>query len=368
MKIVHILDNLERGGAQTVLRSLVAGLARRGYEQHLVVLNEKHDPDVVAAMQAAGATVEIIGRPQLYAGIGFWRLIRLLRRRAPDWVHTILPWGDLIGRSCARQAGVRRIVSTVTARYADKPRWQLALDRATIGWAQRVVFVSAEIVPFSQAREGVRPEQVLCIPNGVEWDETDRTAAAAALRQRHGRGARRVAGMVARLHPQKAHGDLLRAYQAVRTDFPDTVLWLVGDGPERPRLEALTRQLGLAEHVVFAGDRADPLDWIAAMDLFVHPTYFEGLPLAVLEAMAAARPVIASAVDGLKGLIENNLHGWLTPPGDVPALAAAMRAALARPDVAARMAAAGAARVRAEFGADRMVRGYAALFEAAPGI
>ena len=168
MKIVHVLDNLERGGAQTVLRSLVAGLSRRGHEQHLVVLNENYEPGVVADMQAAGAAVTIIGRPRLYAGIGFWQLTRLLRRLEPDWVHTLLPWGDLIGRTCARQAGLRRIISTVTARYADKPRWQLALDRATIGWAERVVFQSAEIIPFSQAREGVRPEQVRCIPNGVE--------------------------------------------------------------------------------------------------------------------------------------------------------------------------------------------------------
>ena len=346
----------------------MAGLARRGHEQHIVALNEKYDSDVVAAMQSAGATVEIIGRPRLYAGIGFWHLTRLLRRRAPDWVHTFLPWGDLIGRTCARQAGVRHILTTVTARYADKPRWQLALDRATIGWAQRVVFVSAEIVPFSMAREGVRPEQVLCIPNGVEWDETDRTAAAAALRRQHARGAQRVVGMVARLHPQKAQGDLLRAFQTIHAEFPDTVLWFVGGGPERARLEALTRQLGLAEHVVFAGDRPEALDWFAALDVFAHPTYFEGLPLAVLEAMAAARPVIATAVDGLRGLIEPGVHGWLAPPGDVPALTTALREALSQPERAARLGRAGAARVRADFNADRMVQAYAALFEAPDNI
>lgn len=367
MKIVHVLDNLERGGAQTVLRSLVAGLSRRGHEQHLVVLNENYEPGVVADMQAAGAAVTIIGRPRLYAGIGFWQLTRLLRRLEPDWVHTLLPWGDLIGRTCARQAGLRRIISTVTARYADKPRWQLALDRATIGWAERVVFQSAEIIPFSQAREGVRPEQVRCIPNGVEWDETDRSGPAAALRRQHGRGARQVVGMVARLHPQKAHADLLRAYRAAREEFPDTALWLIGDGPERRRLEALARRLGLEDHVVFAGDRADALDWVAALDVFAHPTCFEGLPLAVLEAMAAARPVIATGVDGLRGLIESGIHGWLVPPGDVSALAAALREALGRPERAAQMGRAGAARVRAEFGAERMVQAYAALFEGRGG-
>ena len=363
MNIVHILDNLERGGAQKVLRCLVAGLARRGYAQHVVVLNGKFNPGVVADVRNAGATVEIIGRPQLYALVGFRRLTRLLRRHAPDWVHTLLPWGDLIGRTCARQAGVRRIVSTVTARYVDKPRWQLALDRATIGWARTVVFKSAELIPFSMAREGVRAEQVVCIPNGVEVDETDRAAAAAALRQLHGRGARRVLGMVARLHPQKAHGDLLRAYRDVRADFPDTVLWLVGDGPERSRLEALTRRLNLTDHVVFAGDRSDALDWVAALDLFVHPTYYEGMSNAVLEAMAAARPVVATSVDGLRDVIASGVHGWLVPPGDVPALAAAMREALGQPERASRMGCAAAARLRAEFGMERLVQAYAALFE-----
>ena len=363
MNVVHVLDNLDRGGAQKTLRFLVAGLARRGYEQHVVALNEKYHPEVVANLRKAGATVEIIGRPQLYAGVGFWRLVRLLRRRSPDWVHTLLPWGDLVGRACARRAGIRRIASTVTARYLDKPRWQLALDRATIGWARKVVFKSAETMPFSMEREGVRAEQAVCISNGVEWDDADRSAAAAALRERHGGGARQVLGMVARLHPQKAHGDLLRAYREVRNEFPDTVLWLVGDGPERRKLEALARRLGLADRVVFAGDRSDVPDWLAALDLFVHPTYYEGMSNAVLEALAAARPVVATAVDGLRDVVEPGVHGWLVPPGDVPALAAAMKEALGQPERAAGMGRAAAARVRAEFGMERLVRAYAALFE-----
>jgi glycosyltransferase involved in cell wall biosynthesis len=362
MNIVHILDNLDRGGAQTVLRSLVAGLSARGHRQHIVCLSGKLNVQVVDSMRQAGASVEIIGRPRLYALIGLWRIVRELRRRRPDLVHTELPWGDLIGRAAARIAGTRPIVSTVTARYVDKPRLQLMLDRATIGWADRVVFQSAEIVPFSIAHEGVRPDQVRCIPNGVEPDGRDRSAAAAALRREHAAGVRTIIGMVARLHRQKAHADLVAAFARIAAASPDCALWLVGDGPERARLTSQVERLGLERRVCFAGDRNDVRDWIAAMDIFVHPTFFEGLPLAVLEAMSAAKPVIATGVDGLRTLITPGIDGWLVAPGDVDALAAAIRHVMQHPEEATRVARAGAERVTREFAAERVTQAYDELF------
>ncbi len=361
MNVVHILDNLDRGGAQTMLRSVVAGLSTRGYRQHIVCLNGTYNEQVVASMRAAGASVEIIGRPRLFALVGFWHLVRELRRRKPDLVHTELPWGDLIGRTAARIAGIGPIVSTVTARYETKPRIQLYFDRMTAPWADRVAFQSQEIVEFSLAHEGIRHEQVCCIPNGVDPDAVDRTAVAAELRRQHGGSARTIIGMVARLHAQKAHADLLNAFAKVAS--ADLRLWLIGDGPERGRLEALAQRLGLRERVFFAGDQDNARDWIAAIDIFAHPTYFEGLPLAVLEAMAAAKPVIATSVDGLRGLIESGAHGWLVPPHDIEALAGAIRYLADNPAQAARAARAGAERVRAEFSAERVVRDYDALFK-----
>jgi len=362
MNIVHILDNLDRGGAQTMLRSVVAGLSARRYRQHIICLSGKRNEQVVEAMRCAGASVEIIGRPRLYALEGIWHIVCELRRRQPDLVHTELPWGDLIGRTAARLAGIRPIVSTVTARYIDKPRLQFVLDRLTASWADRVAFQSAEIVPFSIAHEGVRPDQVRCIPNGVDLDNCDRTAAAASLRRQYGGDAHTIIGMVARLHAQKAHGDLLKAF-AKLASTDDIRLWLIGDGPERDNLTAQARQLGIADRVLFAGDRGDVRDWIAAMDVFVHPTYFEGLPLSVLEAMAAGKPVITSPVDGLRGLIASGVHGWLVAPGDIDALAAAIRHVVDHPDDAARVARAGAERVISQFSAERVVDAYDDLFK-----
>ena len=362
MKIVHILDNLDRGGAQTMLRSVVAGLTARGHDQHIICLNEIFNDEVVAAMRAAGASVEIIGRPRLYGLIGLWHIVSELRRRQPDLVHTELPWGDLIGRAAARLAGIAPIVSTVTARYADKPQLQLWFDRKTAPWADRVAFQSAEIVSFSLEHEGIRPEQVQVIPNGVDADERDRSVAAAALRLDYVGGAATVLGMVARLHPQKAHPDLLEAFARLSGEPRDTRLWLIGDGPDRAQLVEQTRSLGIADRVVFAGDRGDVRDWIAAMDIFVHPTLFEGLPLAVLEAMAMGKPVITSPIDGLRSLITSGVDGWLVPPGNPAALAEIIDHVVAHPQERARVAAAGKARALSQYGSDRVVDAYETLF------
>lgn len=363
MNIVHILDNLDRGGAQTMLRSVVAGLTKRGHRQHIICLNDIFNQDVVAAMRAAGASVEIIGRRRLYGLIGIWHIVSELRRRQPDLVHTELPWGDLIGRAAARVANIAPIVSTVTARYVDKPRLQLWIDRKTAPWADRVAFQSAEIVPFSLQHEGVRPEQVQVIPNGVEADDRDRSEAAAALRRVYGGGATTILGMVARLHPQKAHPDLLTAF--ARLASSDLRLWLIGDGPDRTRLVEQATALEIQDRVVFVGDRGDVRDWIAAMDIFVHPTHFEGLPLAVLEAMVMCKPVITSPIDGLRGLITSGVHGWLVPPGDPDALAETISHVIAHPEDAARVAQAGAVRALSQFGSDRVVDAYEALFKSA---
>lgn len=362
MNLVHIVDNLAVGGAQAMLRVLVAGLAARGYRQHVICLNEVLSTQVVQSVRDAGATVEVIGRPLLYSTVGFWSIVAALRRRRPGIVHTMMPWGDLVGRAAARVAGARPVVSTVTARYVDKPRIQLLLDRATAGWADRVAFQSSEIVPFSIEHEGVRPDQVCCIPNGVEWDDVDRSEPAARLRKEFGGGAATIVGMVARLHAQKAHADVIEALVRMGPEAEDVRLWFVGDGPERARLAALATRRGLRDRIVFAGERHDVRDWIAAMDLFVHPTHFEGLPVAVLEAMAESRPVVASDVDGLRELIVPGVHGWLVPPGDVDALADAIRAALGDRERTARVARAGAERVKSEFTAARVVASYDALF------
>jgi glycosyltransferase involved in cell wall biosynthesis len=149
----------------------------------------------------------------------------------------------------------------------------------------------------------------------------------------------------ARLHPQKGHAYLLTAAAQVR----DATFILAGDGPLRADLEGRARELGIAERCVFLGHRSDVPDLLAAADLFVLPSLFEGLPLSVLEAMAAQRPVVATAIGGTDEAVTHELTGLLVPPRDPAALASAIRRIRSDPALAHRLAAAGRDRVEREF-------------------
>jgi hypothetical protein len=164
---------------------------------------------------------------------------------------------------------------------------------------------------------------------------------------------------VARLDKQKGLNYLLEAAALI----PEAMFVLAGEGPERPALEAHTRALSLNNRVVFLGYRADIDDLLASCDLFVLPSLFEGLPLSVLEAMAAGKPVVATAIGGTDETIIHGETGLLVPPADPFALAGAIRTALADPSLSRRLGAAGRARVHQQFSAESMVRRITEIYD-----
>jgi glycosyltransferase involved in cell wall biosynthesis len=163
----------------------------------------------------------------------------------------------------------------------------------------------------------------------------------------------------ARLDPQKGHADLL----AAAVQVPGALFALAGDGPQRASLEALAARLGIADRVRFLGTRDDIPDLLAACDVFALPSLYEGSSLAVLEAMAARRAVIASAIGGTDELIEDGRDGFLVPPGDPEALAAALARLLNDAELRARLAANARERVEREFSRERMAARVGAAYE-----
>lgn len=145
-------------------------------------------------------------------------------------------------------------------------------------------------------------------------------------------------GIVGVLIPRKGHALLLRAMAQVAPDFPDVRLWIVGDGPERTHLEEQAHQLNLAGRVLFLGQRPDVADLLAQMDVFVLPSFVEGLPTVVLESMACGTPVVISQIAGNTELVEDGITGWLVPPGDAAALAQTLRRVLSEPQSRRRVA------------------------------
>jgi glycosyltransferase involved in cell wall biosynthesis len=310
IRIAYVIDSLRRHGTQKSLVSIVSGLAERGYEQRVYVLNDVVVADIVQSLTSVGARVTVVGKAQLVALVGLLRLVADFRSWQPLIVQTFLPFGDVIGRTLARMANVPIIVSSIRNRNLGKRSWQLLLDRMTIRWADRVIFNSKHVVPFSMAREGVHPKQVAHVPNGVEIYGLRPSSGTARIRCELGIGTTtRVIGTVGRLYPHKGHRHLLSAFAQVLADGADAVLLMIGEGPLRADLEAQAMQLGVAGKTRFLGERADIPDLLACMDIYVHASLWEGMPNAVMEAMAAGKPVVATGVDGTTELITDGETG-----------------------------------------------------------
>jgi glycosyltransferase involved in cell wall biosynthesis len=210
---------------------------------------------------------------------------------------------------------------------------------------------------FAIREEGAQSDRIHVIPNGVDIETFCHPISQKLLRERLALPiSGRLIGTVGRLTRQKGIDILLQALSLIR-DL-DLHLIIFGTGEEEAILRELAHKLGLESRVHFAGYRRDLPDLLGALDLYAHPARFEGMPNAVLEAMAAACPVVATGVDGICELIENGTNGWLVAPGDPEILALAIRESLANPDEARRRSVSAQSRVKERFTTEKMVQSW----------
>ncbi len=211
---------------------------------------------------------------------------------------------------------------------------------------------------------GVSADKIAVIPNGVDTRRYRQSASREATRARLGlSAAERVVAVVATFKEQKGHRYLIEAARALAHDFPDTRYLLIGDGELRPDIERqIAADLGASFRLL--GMRPDVPELLAAADLFVLPSLWEGLPMALIEAMAAGLPVVATDVSGTRGVMLDGETGLLVPPGDAAALGWAIATLLAAPERAAHMGAAGRLRVERYFSARKQAADHLALFAA----
>ncbi|MEY2500667.1 MAG: hypothetical protein QOI07_1001 [Verrucomicrobiota bacterium] len=369
MKVSYIIDSLRRHGTQRFLIHLTRGLAGLGYRQQIIELSGAADRDIEEALVTAGGNVVHIGKSSfLWAGAGWFRLVRAIRKAKPDVVITFLPVADTLGRPAARLAGVPNLLSSIRARDLAKPRWQRLWDRRTVHWASKIIFNSRYVVEYAKREEGIRDEQVVVIPNGV----ADLRAQALQYRETTRRELKLdsetiVLGSVGRLHSQKNHTLLLRACAKLPVARPAWKLLVVGDGPDKEKLERLASDLGLETHILWLGARAEVEKLLAAMDVFVHTADFEGMPNALMEAMAMGLPVIASEIDGARELIRDGLDGYLVPAGNVAMFSERIQTVMNDPDLARRFGENAHASVLAAFGLPQMVQAYHSLLQSLAG-
>ncbi len=348
MKIVYIIDHLRPDGTQFFLLQLAEGLQQRGHRQAILCLNDDSDAAFISSIGRVVDKIEVIGRKKLLVGIGLLRMWFFLRQGGFDTGVTLLFASDVVGRILCRLSGIPRLLGSIRVRSTLHAPWQRWLLRRTAPLADRVVLNSKHLVDAAIREEGLRPEQIIVIPNGVSVSDFDRPGTGAELRAEFGLPETCcLAGAMGRLTHQKGFDVLLQALHILHR--PQLRLLVAGAGPDRLKLARLSEELGLARQVQFVGYYRRAAHFLAGLDLFVHPARLEGMPNAVMQAMASALPVVATAVDGTRELIEDGVHGWQVQPDDAGALAQAIAHALDHPEEARRRGQQARARIRLAF-------------------
>jgi len=369
LRVVHLVHLLGwAGGGERFAARLVAALDPARFDRHLCVTrwNPGRDAGPGAAAELAllrEARVEFIGlRRRSKVDLRAWLpLLRLLREERIDVLHAHMFGSNVMGVALGRLARVPVVVAhEQTWDYEGRPLRRF-LDRHLIArHSDAFVAVSSADRRRMIEIEGIAPEDIVLIPNAVPPAEP---ASGRDVRAELGIAAGApVVGLVAMLRPQKAIDVLLEATALLRERFPDVRVVIVGDGSDRPLVEARISALGIGEQVVLPGQRDDITDLVASFDVATLCSDFEGTPLALLEYMEAARPIVATRVGGVPDLVDDGVEARLVPPRDPAALAAALGDLLADREDAAALGARARER-RAEFGIDAAAARVGDLYE-----
>jgi glycosyltransferase involved in cell wall biosynthesis len=374
IKIVFVIGTLEIGGTERQLVELALGLDRSRFNVSVCALSASGP--LAGILRTNGVQVVDLGvgrrerrassiRRMLAAPRAFVRLARFLRSDRAAIIHGFLFEAYVLSAFAARVAGVPIVISSRRSLgiFKEHRRLLLLMERLANRLTNVVVANSCAVRDDAIRREGLRASKVVVIHNGVSA-----SAYTASLdgRERRALGIAAddpIALYVANLIHYKGHEVLLEAMRRLVNRIPSARLLLAGDGPMRNEIEARRASLGLDDNVILLGVRSDVAALLAAADIVVHPSFQEGFSNAILEAMAAAKPVVATNVGGNSEAVADGETGILVPPRDTLALADAMEKLIADADVARRMGAAGRQRALKDFGMEAAIARYAELYE-----
>lgn len=362
-RVVHVTTGGRIGGAERLLVDVLeAGRQGTLFDARVCVLG---DGDELARQLATrGIECEAFGARSAAAFAGATiRLASYLRSRPCDVVHAHLIHGSLAAGLAARIANVRPVVLTrhyerFVQMYGSSA--ERLMHRAGHSLADHIIAISQAAADVLVQEERTDPHRVTIVPNGVSVDRIEAEAAATDTDALASLPDGPLVGTVGSLHPRKGHDDLIRSL----TLLPASVtLVIVGEGPARRALEDLVVDLGLRGRVLFLGHQPQPYPLIQRFTVYAQPSREEGFGIAVLEAMALGRPVVAAAVGGLRELVIDGKTGSLVRGGDVARLSAAIQTLLEDEIYAAGIGERARAAVREQFSAAITASGYARVYE-----
>ncbi len=358
--LLYLIYGFRIGGAERHLLDLCKGLDRRKFRPEIIYFHR--DEQMLPEFLQEGIPSSLFpvkGGELTFREI--WRLSRLIKKLSPDIVHVHLFHASRFGAMAAFLAGVRQIVRT-KHNVSDPETRPGKRDRI---WRVLQSAILTRTVAVSQAiAEQVGTPYV--IYNGIDTDYfdpnlIDPTERAGYAKLFDVKGSP-IIGIAARLTKQKGHSVLLNAFSELLSDWPNAQLLIAGDGEELPTLELLSNKLNLTEHVQFLGPIRNVREFLSVLDVFTHPSIFEGLGIAVIEAMSMGLAIVATKVDGLAELITDGVEGSLVEPNNPIALSKAMKRILSDPALRKNMGQRARKKAVGKFSVKTMIQKYEELY------
>jgi glycosyltransferase involved in cell wall biosynthesis len=366
MRILHLISSVGLFGAERVAVDLckslkktyhcepILGVIMNAYNPHEEILEEAKENDILHTVFSC--------RSQLDLKLIF-SMREFIRKNGVDIVHCHGYKSNFYGLLASRG----RVPSVTTNHNWLTAHWKLKiycmLDSLWIRFFDRIVAVSDE-VKKDMVKHKIPEVKIRVIDNGIALERFEKQVETGRMKTQLGLEERtRVIGTVGSLVVEKGHLYLLEAARPILDIVKDLKFLIIGDGPLRKLLEEKSEELGIKKHLIFAGQRKDIPELLMAMDIFVLPSIKEGLPMALLEAMAAKRPVIATRVGAIPKVIENKDIGALVEPKDILGLRDAMMSLINDPDRMNLLARRGFDRVYSDFSSDEMGKHYLELYK-----
>jgi glycosyltransferase involved in cell wall biosynthesis len=358
-RILQIIPTLDRAGAEKQLCLLAQGLPRDEFDVHVCALTR--GGPLETDLDAAGVSLTIIGKRWKIDPQAFFALKNLIKSLQPNLIHTWMFAANTYGFAAGRLCGVKNII--VGQRCVDpwKSRLQLAADRA-LARRCRFVVVNSEGVRDFYVQRGAPSELVRVIPNAVAMPSPPGTTRQQLLAELELPEHSRLIGLVGRLWPQKRVKDAIWAADLLKVIRDDVHLLIVGDGPQRDRLRRFRDQVCIRGKVHFLGERGDVPRLLPHFDVLWSTSGYEGQSNAILEAMAAGVPVVATDIPGTRELVVPGVTGYLLPVGDRAAFAKYTERLLNDAALAGQLSAAARQRVESEFSVAKMIERHAGLY------
>ncbi|MGA3206894.1 MAG: glycosyltransferase [Syntrophales bacterium] len=362
LKLLFVIDNLEFGGGERVFAQIINGLSPEDYG---ICLASNPGRELYQSLTNKEVCCIPLNFSKRINPSIIFKLIRIIKDKEIDIVHGQGARAEFYARIATKFARSSKYVSTIAMPvegYDVRPLRKsiyFVLDRATDKYVDRFIVVSDVLRNALITKRHIPPEKVTKIYNGIEIDHYDPiTTASHRIKIRDGLGVNKdniLLGAIGRMVWQKGFEFLIKCIQDVLKAHGEIKVIIVGEGPLKRDLENLCRQLKVEGKTIFPGFRSDIKEILSAVDIVVIPSLLEGFPMLTLEAMAMAKPIVATRIDGITEQITDGVEGILVPPRKPIALAAAINKVIENREFARSLGLAARKRVEKEFTVEKMI-------------